>query len=201
MNSLFKNQPVLDACGTTDANEEAIIEGQLRSQRGIGALEWIAIIAVVLFMLYQIIGRVSVMNTSNSTLGETSSVSALHTALRSNLKSGTGYAANGADLIVPLYNAKGIPTNLSYNGGVLLNTYGSQYTIVAANAGFGFAITDPGVPAADCIKLVIQQSQSGNWTGGISVGGSNLGNAPVTTANAQTACNGATNSIVFTSNS
>ncbi|WP_346283123.1 type 4 pilus major pilin [Burkholderia cenocepacia] len=156
---------------------------------------------MVLFMLYQIIGRVSVMNTSNSTLGETSAISALHTALRSNLKSGTGYAANGADLIVPLYNAKGIPTNLSYNGGVLLNTYGSQYTIVAANAGFGFAITDPGVPASDCIKLVIQQSQSGNWTGGISVGGTNLGNSPVTSANAQSACTGATNSIVFTSNS
>ncbi|HEP6430533.1 TPA: type IV B pilus protein [Burkholderia cenocepacia] len=201
MNSLFKNQLVSTSRGTADANEVAIIEGQLRSQRGIGALEWIAIIAVVLFMLYQIIGRVSVMNTSNSTLGETSAISALHTALRSNLKSGTGYAANGADLIVPLYNAKGIPTNLSYNGGVLLNTYGSQYTIVAANAGFGFAITDPGVPASDCIKLVIQQSQSGNWTGGISVGGTNLGNSPVTSANAQSACTGATNSIVFTSNS
>ncbi|MCA8050686.1 type 4 pilus major pilin [Burkholderia arboris] len=201
MNSLFKNQLVSTSRGTADANEVAVIEGHLRSQRGIGALEWIAIIAVVLFMLYQIIGRVSVMNTSNSTLGETSAISALHTALRSNLKSGTGYAANGADLIVPLYNAKGIPTNLSYNGGVLLNTYGSQYTIVAANAGFGFAITDPGVPASDCIKLVIQQSQSGNWTGGISVGGTNLGNSPVTSANAQSACTGATNSIVFTSNS
>ncbi|KVV07495.1 type 4 pilus major pilin [Burkholderia ubonensis] len=201
MKNVFEEQLVSNSRDVSRIYKRPATERELQSQRGIGALEWIAIIAIVLVMLYQLIGRVSVMNTSNSTLGETSAVSALHTALRSNLKSGTGYAANGADLIVPLYNVKGLPTNLSYNGGVLLNTYGSQYTIVAANAGFGFAITDPGVPAADCIKLVIQQSQSGNWTGGISVGGSNLGTAPVTSATAQTACSAATNSIVFTSNS
>ena len=171
----------------------------LSRQRGIGALEWIGIIAVVALMLYQVLSRTSLMNGANNTVAESSAVSAIYTSTRSVLKSGAGYGTNGSDLIVPLYNVNGIPKNLAYNAGTLLNTFGTAYTMVVSNAGFGFTLTDGGLASADCTKLVVNQSTSGNWTGGISVNGTAMGTGPVTTQTATGVCTNATNSVAFAS--
>ncbi|CAE6793718.1 hypothetical protein R70006_04970 [Paraburkholderia domus] len=174
-------------------------ESAVRAQRGIGALEWIAIIAVILYILYQALGRIGLMNAGNSNLAETSAVSSLYTSIRSNLKSSTGYGVTGTNLITTLNQVNGIPSNLSYSAGTLLNTFGVAYTIVSSNAGFGFTITDPGLSDADCAKLAVQQSQSGNWTGGITINGTAEGTAGIPSATATAACAAAPNTVIFAS--
>ncbi len=181
------------------ADDIADPPARLRAQHGMGALEWIAIIALLGLFLYGVLSRLGLMNASNSAVTESSAVSSLYTSVSSSLKSTAGYGANGSDLIVPLNSFNGLPKSLSYNAGVLFNTYGSPYSLVVSNGGFGFTLTDPGINAGDCAKLVVQQSSSGNWTGGISVNGAALGTGPVNTGVATGACNAALNSIAFAS--
>ncbi|WP_233176950.1 type 4 pilus major pilin [Ralstonia sp. ASV6] len=197
--NMMMNAVGVQAAGDVHAGEDLRGARALAGQRGMGALEWIAIIALLGLFLYGVLSRLGLMNASNSSVSESSAISSLYTSARSNLKGASGYAANGADLIVPLNAVNGLPKNLSYNAGVLLNTYGTAYTLVASNGGYGFTLTDPGISAADCAKLVVQQSSSGNWSGGISVNGTALGTAPIATGTATGACNAATNSIAFAS--
>jgi hypothetical protein len=173
---------------------------RIEAQRGIGALEYIGIIAVILVILFGVLGRLGLLTFSSNTLSETSAVSSIATSVRSNLKSGAGYGPVGSDLTASLNGAQGIPPNLNYSGGLLYNTLGTAYALVASNGGFGFSLTDAGLPPSDCAKLVVQQSSSGTWSGGISVGGSSQGVGPITIATAISACSGATNSVIFVSN-
>ncbi len=89
--------------------------------------------------------------------------------------------------------------NLRTTGGnTILNTYGSAYAI-AGSVG-SFTITDPGVPQADCAKILKQIPATGYIQ--VAVNGAAAINAfPITVATAQAACNavaGAGNSIAVT---
>lgn len=199
MNGILKGFGLQSRNGQEVSQAANVSSATVERQRGIGALEWIGIIAVIALLLYQVLSRVGLMNSANSAVAESAAVSAIYTSARSTLKSGAGYGTNGADLLVSLNAVGGIPKSLSYNAGTLLNTYGVAYTLVVANAGYGFTLTDPGLIASDCVKLVVQQSSSGSWTGGISVNGTAVGAAAVTTAAATAACNAVANSVAMTS--
>ncbi|ODP35035.1 type 4 pilus major pilin [Pandoraea sp. ISTKB] len=174
-------------------------EHKVKSQRGVLSLEMIGVIAVVAIILVGVLVRLAMMYLSSSTTNESSAITSLFTSTRS-AKAGTGYGANGTNLIPTLAAMNALPGNLSYTGGVLLNSFGSAYTLVASNNGYGFTLTSPGIPTADCIKLSVQQSQSSNWTGGITVGATAFPAGAISSAQATTACSAATNTLAFASN-
>ncbi|MDM8356531.1 type 4 pilus major pilin [Pandoraea communis] len=178
---------------------QARLNHEVKSQRGVLSLEMIGVIAVVAIILVGVLVRLAQMYASSSTTNESSAVTSLFTSIRAS-KAGTGYGANGTNLIPTLAAMNALPGNLSYTGGVLLNSFGVAYTIVSSNNGYGFTLTSPGIPTADCIKLAVQQSQSGNWTGGITVGATAFAAGAISSAQATTACSAATNSIAFASN-
>lgn len=182
-----------------EGKRQAHAERKVKSQRGVLSLEMIGVIGVIALVLVGVLVRLALMYLSSSTTNESSAVTSLFTSTRS-AKAGTGYGANGTNLIPTLAAINALPGNLSYTGGVLLNSFGAAYTIVASNNGYGFTLTSPGIPTADCIKLSVQQSQSGNWTGGITVGATAFPAGAISSAQATTACSAATNSIAFASN-
>lgn len=178
---------------------QACLESEKKSQRGVISLEVIGMIAVIVIILVGVLVRIAQMYSSNSTTNESSAITSLFTSIRAS-KAGTGYGANGTNLLPTLAAINALPGNLSYTGGVLLNSFGVAYTIVSSNNGYGFTLTSPGIPAADCIKLAVQQSQSSNWTGGITVGATAFAAGAISSAQATAACSAATNSLAFVSN-
>jgi hypothetical protein len=167
-----------------------------RKQKGVGALEYIAIGFVILALLWGILSRAGMLNFTINNLAENAALAQLWQSIHTNLKSTSGYGASGTSLVQALSQTNGIPSNLTYDSATftLYNTYGQAYTITST--GMGFQIVDPGVSQADCIKILVQQSGGGNWGGGIGVGGTTVTSAISTTQGA-TMCTGTTNSITL----
>lgn len=167
----------------------------VRKQAGIGALEYIGIALFFVVILAGVLSRTGALNFTTNNVAENAAISSLFQSIKTNVKSNAGYGPSGTNLIPTLNLTQGIPSNLTFDGTNLQNTYGQNYTITST--GMGFSITDPGVSQADCIKILVQQSSNGNWNAGISVGGNAAVTGSIATSVATTQCSGTTNSLVF----
>ncbi len=101
---------------------------------------------------------------------------------------GETYPATG--IAAALITNQDIGSLRSTGGTAILNTYGQDYTI--AGAGGSFTISDPGVLQADCNKILKQIPSTGYLSVTVN-GGTAITTFPITVAEAQGACNVATN--------
>lgn len=166
-------------------------------QKGVGALEYIGIALFFVVILGGVLARTFMLNNQTSNVAENAAISSLYQAVKTNLKSNSGYGTSGTDLIATLNQTQGLPKNLTYDGTSLDNTYGKAYTLVST--GTGFTLTDPGISEADCIKIVVQQSSNGSWDGGVSAGSGSASTSSISTADAATMCSSTSNTITLTS--
>jgi len=164
-------------------------------QSGIGALEYIAIALFFVVVLAGVLDRSGKLSFTTNNVAENAAISSLYQSTKTNAKSSAGYGTSGTSLIPTLSVTKGIPSNLPFNGTTLQNTYGQNYTLTST--GSGFSLTDPGISQADCIKIVVQQSNNGNWDAGIAVNSGTAVTGAIATSTATTSCSTPTNSITF----
>lgn len=169
-------------------------------QRGASLLEGIAYLGIAAIV---VIGAVSLMrgafsNAQSNQLMQ--DVVSIRTSVRKLYmgQSGAPYGAVATGgLNQVLSNARALPDNLAVAAdGTIKNTWNDTVTISSVSSGTQFAISYASVPKDVCINAL---SGASGWVS-IVIGTTSILEAsmPVTTATANTACAGATNTIVWT---
>ncbi|MCX2694507.1 type 4 pilus major pilin [Pseudomonas sp. DCB_CB] len=158
------------------------------------AIEMALIIAVGVVALYAAVAYGPKLWASSDNSRELENISSLVTNVR-NLKTVSGYGASGTNLVPQLITAGAVPGPMTISGTTIINTWGGVVTIVST--GYGFTVTAPSIPATGCIFLATKFAATGSVTTKINSGTAVSGE--VTSAAATTGCNGATNTIVWSS--
>ena len=172
---------------------KSVILNRQNKQQGATILEAIAYLGIAAVV---IIGALSLFGSGLSGADTNKSMEEM-TGIRSGTKSlfagQSGYGTSGTVLNSTLISAKVIPGTMSVSGANITNSWGGAVSITST--GTGFSISTAAVPSDICIKLVSAAGGSG-WTG-ISVNGTAM-TLPTTSAAGATACNTATNTILYT---
>jgi type II secretory pathway pseudopilin PulG len=160
------------------------------AQRGASLLESIAFLGIAAIV---VAGAVALLTSSfgsaNSGRAE-QEVASIRVAVK-RLYMGQSASYGTGSLNGTLINAKAIPTSLGVNGTNLSNVWNGAVTVTGATGTFLISYAE--VPKDACISMV---SAGGDWLT-IGVNGTDLA-LPATPSAAETACNAAANTVVFT---
>ncbi|MGZ0717724.1 type 4 pilus major pilin [Pseudomonas gessardii] len=163
------------------------------AQRGFLSLDglfWLMLIAVALgfivFLGYRTFGS------SDVTIEQSNLGTLLANTKR--LKSTTGYAVTGTDLVPSLINLEATG-GMSINGATLANRWNGVVTVISN--GMTFTITERNLPKAACITLASNMAKDKQTTTAINGGTAIAGE--VTAVAASTSCSSDANTIAWTS--
>ncbi|NLP65486.1 type 4 pilus major pilin [Paraburkholderia sacchari] len=181
---------------TTQLEKNALKSGaRLARQAGVLSIEMIIVLGIVALILLGVAGRVAVSFLSNDNTAELSNITAIYTAIK-DTKTTVGYGAAGTDLSAVVVAGGKLPSNIAVNGNAISNQFGGTYTLTST--GQGFTIADPSIPQKNCLKIVAGATQGGQYATTVVNSGTSY-SGPMSAAQAQTACNSATNSVTLTS--
>lgn len=151
---------------------------------------WLMLIAVALgfivFLGYRTFGN------SDITIEQSNLGTLMTNAKR--LKSTTGYATAGTNLVPPLINLEGT-AGMSINGTTLSNRWNGAVTVVSN--GMTFTITETKLPKSACITLASNMAKDKQTTTAINGGTAVAGE--ITAVAASTSCSSDANTIAWTS--
>jgi hypothetical protein len=159
-------------------------------QNGASLLEALAFIIIALLVVG---GGVAMWKMTSSGAQENSAISqimAVQTSYRGLYSNQNSYGTG--DITSIGISAGAFPSDLKVSGSSLTN--GWSGTVVVTGASTSFTISWANVPASSCTKIASIKS---DWQS-VSINGS-AQTMPVTPAAAASACNSATNTVVFTS--
>lgn len=164
-----------------------------KSQAGFTMIE--AMIAIVIGLV--VVGAAVALSgdgtRSSRVQGEVTSLGQLFSQIP-NLRSNSGYGANGTNLVPALRQNKAIPAQISDTGTTLANKWGGAITVTSN--GLGYVVSTAGLPPEGCANVAQRLSGSALST---SINGGAPITGEVTSAVATAQCSNATNTLAFTS--
>lgn len=176
---------------------EHAVPAALENQRGaLTFMETMGVLIVGAIVLAAAAAGLYALFSAQSQSDELNAVSTIITNVR-DLRTTTGYGTPGSDLMQNMIKIGGIPKSMGIVGGVPVNSYNQQVTLVVDGTGNGWVLTDPGLPQEDCNRIAKKMSvaKSVNTT---SINGGATISGEVTPAVAAAQCTGTANSIAWT---
>lgn len=163
-------------------------------QAGVSVLEVLISLAIIGLVIAAAVGGASLAFSAQSTNNMTSEVSSIRNTTKNFYSKATSYGT--ASLNLNLIAAKAFPDYLKVNTttGVVTNSFGGNIDITGATTGFTISYTL--VPQDVCVKHIANSGSGGLQT--VAVNGGAALPVPVSPNSAVTACNAATNSIIWT---
>ncbi|CAJ4320301.1 type IV B pilus protein [Burkholderia pseudomallei] len=189
-------------CGLRDpeveikAGSDYAVPAALETQRGaLTFMETMGVLIVGAIVLAAAAAGLYALFSAQSQSDELNFVSTIITNVR-DLRTTSGYGTAGSDLMPNMVAIGGIPKSMGIVGGVPVNSYNQQVTLVVDGTGNGWVLTDPGLPKEDCNRIAKKMSvaKSVNTTS-INGGAAITGEISPSVAAAQ--CTGTSNSIAW----
>jgi Tfp pilus assembly protein PilV len=165
-----------------------------KNQLGISVLEVLISLAVIGLIIAGAVGLGSGAFSSQNTVGMTQEVSSIRNATKGLYSKSTSFGTASMNSV--LIDAKAFPDYLKIDTttSTVTNSFGGTITVTGATANFTIGYT--AVPKDICIKHIAQAGSGGLVS--VAVNGGTALPVPVSPTAAQTACNTATNSLVWT---
>jgi Tfp pilus assembly protein PilV len=165
-----------------------------KKQLGISVLEVVISLAVIGLIVAGAVGLGSGAFSSQSTVGMTQEVTSIRNNVKGLYSKSTSYGT--ASLNSQLIDTKAFPDYLKIDTttSTVTNSFNGTISVTGASSNFTIAYTL--VPKDICVKHIAQAGSGGLQS--VSVNGATALTVPVTPAQAQTACDTATNSITWT---
>lgn len=129
-------------------------------EAGFTIIELAVVLAVALIIIGYAAARGGSLFGSSDVTNELSNLNMLLTNVKS-IKGTGNYGAAGTSLVDTLNKTSNVPKNMAVSGSTLINAWGGGVTVVST--GPGVSITYPQVPRDACIKMVQNESKSGNY--------------------------------------
>lgn len=187
---------ILEMRPDLEAAHENNVPAALQDQRGaLTFMETMGVLIVGAIVLAAAAAGLYALFGAQNQSDELNFVSTIITNVR-DLRTTNGYGTPGTDLMQNMVAIGGIPKSMGIVGGVPVNSYNQQVTLVVDGTGNGWVLTDPGLPMEDCNRIAKKMSvaKSVNTTsinGGAAIAGE------ITPSVAKTQCSGTSNSIAW----
>ncbi|MFJ3317156.1 type 4 pilus major pilin [Herbaspirillum huttiense] len=167
---------------------------KLRRQEGWTLVELMFVLMIMLAGAAGVVWKFDLLGLKSDINDELSNINMIEGGIKS-IRSSGGYGASGTDLLPILKDNQQLPTNMSYVGGELTNTWGG--VVQAISTGAGHTLSYAGVPKGACSKLA-QMISRGRMFKSVSINGASPLTGELDGAAAGANCANETNTVLWT---